>query len=231
MAKITIEYCSQYKSYNGKEVNAGECLAPVVFSEEMLKSDDTINHANIRTWKRFGVSFKIGFMVVKEEDFPKMLSLYYSCINDYFNEHPEHKPGRCVMDWDEYSFPILCSKDHKCQNCPHRYENRPRYRNLEDFIKFESLDTSVEDADGNESFIDIADTNSIPVEDFAILGVLFSELMEHLEKIDVRYAKVAKLKLQHCTNKEIFDAIGLKSSHGYDVLHNAEEEIRKFLQD
>ena len=81
-----------------RSLNEGECLAPVVFSDEMIKSDDTIIRENLRTWKRFGVSFKIGFMVVKEEDFPYMLSLYYSAINDYFNEHPQFKPGRCAID-------------------------------------------------------------------------------------------------------------------------------------
>ena len=34
MAKITIEYCSKYKSYNGKEVTEGTVLAPFVISDE-----------------------------------------------------------------------------------------------------------------------------------------------------------------------------------------------------
>ena len=34
MAKITIEYCSKYKSYNGEEVIEGKVLAPVMISDE-----------------------------------------------------------------------------------------------------------------------------------------------------------------------------------------------------
>ena len=33
MAKITIEYCSKYKSYNGEEVIEGKVLAPVLISD------------------------------------------------------------------------------------------------------------------------------------------------------------------------------------------------------
>ncbi|MCF0134528.1 MAG: hypothetical protein HUJ72_11735 [Blautia sp.] len=229
MAKITIEYCSQYKSYNGKEVKAGECLAPVVFSKEMIESDDTIIRDNLRTWKRFGASFTIGFMVVKEEDFPFMLSLYYSAINDYFNEHPEYKPGRCAIGWDEYGYPILCSKENRCKDCPRRSEHLPRYKSLEDFLQFQSFQEASFDEDGNEVYLDIADEKSMPVEDVAILSILFTQLFEHLEKKDHRLAVVAEYKYQNRSNEEIFAALGLKTSRGYDIIKEAEKETKKFL--
>ena len=226
---ITIEYCKKYNSYNGKEVGEGECLAPVLFSEEMITSDDSVIRENLKTWTHFGVKFKVGFMVVKTEDFPKMLALYNNCINNYFDEHPEKKRGRCVLSWDEYGYPILCSKENKCIGCPHRYEDLPRYKNLEDFLKFESLDAPIENEDGEEQFIDVPDTKSGSVEDMAMLGVLLDQLLEYLEKVDARYVKVVELRLSKHTNQEIFDAIGLKSSRGYDVLHDAEAAVRKFL--
>lgn len=230
MAKITIEYCSQYKSYNGVAVKEGECLAPVVFSEEMIKSNDTIIRENLGTWKRFGVSFKVGFMIVKEEDFPYMLSLYYSAINDYFNEHPQYKPGRCAIDWDEYGYPILCSKENRCKDCPRRNEHLPRYKSLEDFLKFESFDAPTEDEEGNATYIDIADDRTIPVEDVAILGILFTQLLDYLEKKDHRLAVAVEYKYNNRSNEEIFEALGLKTSRGYDILKKAEEETKKFLE-
>lgn len=42
MAKITIEYCSKYKSYNGEDVTEGKVLAPVMISYEEFKSNDSI---------------------------------------------------------------------------------------------------------------------------------------------------------------------------------------------
>ena len=33
MAKITIEYCSNYESYNGENVTEGKVLAPVLISD------------------------------------------------------------------------------------------------------------------------------------------------------------------------------------------------------
>lgn len=229
MAKITIEYCAQYNSYNGAIVNKGECLAPVMFSEEMIKSDNSIIRDNLRTWKRFGVSFKVGFMVVKEEDFPFMLSLYYSAINDYFNEHPEYKPGRCVIKWDEYGYPILCSKENRCKDCPKRNKHLPRYKSLEDFLMFQSFDETIEDEEGNLVGLDIVDTNAIPVEDLAFIDILFSQLIDHLEKKDHRLAIVAEYKYQNRCNDELFSALGLKTSRGYDILKEAEKETKKFL--
>ena len=200
MAKITIEYCSQYKSIR----------------------------ENLRTWKRFGVSFKVGFMVVKEEDFPYMLSLYYSAINDYFNKHPQFKPGRCAIDWDEYGYPILCNKENRCKDCPRRNEHLPRYKSLEDFLKFESFDAPTEDEEGNTTYLDIADERAIP-EDVAILGILFTQLLEYLEKKDHRLAVAVEYKYNNRSNEEIFAALGLKTSRGYDILKKAEEETKKFL--
>ena len=97
MAKITIEYCSKYKSYNGDKVTEGKVLAPAMISDEEFKSNNTIIPENLKTWKHYGVPFRVGFMVVEEADFDKMLSLYYGCINDYFDEHPKLRPGRCVL--------------------------------------------------------------------------------------------------------------------------------------
>lgn len=226
---ITIEYCKKYNSYNGKEVKDGECLAPVLFSDEMIKNDDTIIRSNLKTWTHFGVKFKVGFMVVKTEEFPNMLSLYNNCINNYFDEHPEKKRGRCAIDWDEYGYPILCSKENKCTGCPHRYEHLPRYKSLEDFLKFESFDAPIEDEEGNTEYIDIADTNAMPVEDIAILGILFTQLFEYLEEKDHRLAVAAEYKYNKRSNEELFAVLGLKPSRGYDIIKEAEKETRKFL--
>ena len=82
MAKITIEYCSSYDSYNGEKVTEGKVLAPVLISDAEFQSNSTIIPENLRTWKHYGVPFRVGFMVVDEADFNKMLSLYYSGIYD-----------------------------------------------------------------------------------------------------------------------------------------------------
>ena len=38
MAKITIEYCSKYNSYNGDKVTEGKVLAPVMISRATTRS-------------------------------------------------------------------------------------------------------------------------------------------------------------------------------------------------
>ena len=49
MAKITIEYCSSYDSYNGEEVTEGKVLAPVLISDAEFQSNNTIIPENLRT--------------------------------------------------------------------------------------------------------------------------------------------------------------------------------------
>ena len=57
MAKITIEYCSSYDSYNGEKVTEGKVLAPVLISDAEFQSNNTIIPENLRTWKHYGVPF------------------------------------------------------------------------------------------------------------------------------------------------------------------------------
>lgn len=229
MAKITIEYCNKYKSYNGENVTEGKVLAPVMISDEEFKSNDSIIPENLRTWKHYGVPFRVGFMVVDEADFNKTLSIYYGCINNYFDEHPKLRPGRCVLGWDSEGFPILCGKENRCKNCSRRVEHLPRYKNREDFITFVSLQDTHEDEDGNTVGLDIADP-SVNVEEDAILATLFTELVEYLGKISPRYAKIATLGMKDYSKEQIIAELGLKPSRGYQEINTAKELAKKFLE-
>ena len=229
MAKITIEYCSKYKSYNGDKVTEGKVLAPVMISDDEFKSNNTIIPENLKTWKHYGVPFRVGFMVVDEADFDKMLSLYYGCINDYFDEHPQLRPGRCVLGWDSEGFPILCGKGNRCKDCPRRAEHLPRYKSREDFITFVSFQDTHEDEDGNMVGIDVADPRPTPEEE-VILESLFTDLVEYLGKISPRYAKIATLGMKDYSKEQIIAELGLKPSRGYQEINTAKELAKKFLE-
>lgn len=229
MAKITIEYCSKYKSYNGEKVPEGKVLAPVMISDDEFKYNNSIIPENLRTWKHYGVPFRVGFMVVDEADFDKMLSLYYGCINDYFDEHPELRPGRCVLGWDSEGFPILCGKGNRCKDCPRLAEHLPRYKSREDFITFVSFQDTHEDEDGNMVGIDVADPRPTPEEE-VILESLFTDLVEYLGKISPRYAKIATLGMKDYSREQIIAELGLKPSRGYQEINAAKELTKKFLE-
>lgn len=229
MAKITIEYCSKYKSYNGDEVIEGKVLAPVMISDDEFKYNNTIIPENLKTWKHYGVPFRVGFMVVDEADFDKMLSLYYGCINDYFDEHPQLRPGRCVLGWDSEGFPILCGKGNRCKDCPRRAEHLPRYKSREDFITFVSFQDTHEDEDGNMVGIEVADPRPTPEEE-VILESLFTDLVEYLGKISPRYAKIATLGMKDYSKEQIIAELGLKPSRGYQEINTAKELAKKFLE-
>lgn len=229
MTKITIEYCSEYKSYNGDKVTEGKVLAPVMISDEEFKSNNTIIPENLKTWKHYGVPFRVGFMVVDETDFNKMLSLYYGCINDYFDEHPKLRPGRCVLGWDPEGFPILCGKGNRCKDCPRRAEHLPRYKSREDFITFVSFQDTHEDEVGNMVGIEVADPRPTPEEE-VILESLFTDLVEYLGKISPRYAKIATLGMNDYSKEQIIAELGLKPPRGYQEINTAKELAKKFLE-
>lgn len=229
MAKITIEYCSKYSSYDGTSVTEGKVLAPVMISDDEFKYNNSIIPENLKTWKHYGVPFRVGFMVVDEADFDKMLSLYYGCINDYFDEHPQLRPGRCVLGWDSEGFPILCGKGNRCKDCPRRAEHLPRYKSREDFITFVSFQDTHEDEDGNMIGIEVADPRPTPEEE-VILESLFTDLVEYLGKISPRYAKIATLGMKDYSKEQIIAELGLKPSRGYQEINTAKELAKKFLE-
>ena len=229
MPKITVDYCSKYSSFDGTPVTEGKVLAPVMISDEEFKSNNSIIAENLRTWKHYGVPFRVGFMVVDEADFNKMLSLYYGCINDYFDEHPELRPGRCVLGWDSEGFPILCGKGNRCKDCPRRAEHLPRYKSREDFITFVSFQDTHEDEDGNMVGIEVADPRPTPEEE-VILESLFTDLVEYLGTISPRYAKIATLGMKDYSKEQIIAELGLKPSRGYQEINTAKELAKKFLE-
>lgn len=229
MEKITMKYCSKHKSYNGEEVTEGKVLAPFMISDEEFKSNDTIIPENLKTWNHYGVPFRVGFMLVDENDFNRILSLYWDCINDYFDEHPQLRPGRCVLGWNSEGFPILCGKRNRCKDCSRRAEHLPRYKSVEDFVTFVSFQDTHEDDDGNIVEIEIADTCSSPDEE-VILKVLFMELLEYLGSISPRYAKIAILVMKNYSKKQIIAELGLKPSHGYQEINTAKELAKRFLE-
>ena len=133
------------------------------------------------------------------------------------------------MDMD--GLPILCNKhDHNCTDCPHRYEGLPRYRNLEDFIQFESFQDTKTDDDGNEVSLDVADPSQ-DTEGTALLAVLFDELMEYLQEKNPRYAEMVRLGKEGKSKAEIFAAVGLESSFGYKEWNRAKKLCEEFLAD
>ena len=229
MPKITVDYCSKYSSFDGTPVTEGKVLAPFMISDEEFKSNDSIIPENLRTWKHYGVPFRVGFMVVDEAEFDKMLSLYYGCINDYFDEHPQLRPGRCVLGWDSEGFPILCGKGNRCKDCPRRAEHLPRYKSREDFITFVSFQDTHEDEDGNMVGIEVADPHPTPEEE-VILESLFTDLVEYLGKISPRYAKIATLGMKDYSKEQIIAELGLKPSRGYQEINTAKELAKKFLE-
>lgn len=228
MAKITIEYCSKYKSYDGTTVTEGKVLAPMIIPDAEYEYNDSIIKENLKTWTHNGVKFRVGFMVVDEKDFYKMLSLYYSCVNDYFEEHPELRPGRCLLGIDKEGMPILCSKDNRCKGCPHRDEHLPRYKSLEDYIQFVSLSNIHEDEEGNEVEIEIADPSQ-STENSVLLSIMLEELITFLSKTNPRYGDMISLLIDGKEPKDIFKTVGLKSSFGYKELNRAKDLARQFL--
>lgn len=71
----------------------------------------------------------------------------------------------------------------------------------------------------------------MPVDEEAMLGMLFEELVEDLEQKDKRHAKIAMLGAEGKSKEEIFNAIHLRTSSGYTAFTAAKQAAKNFLND
>ena len=225
MAKITKEYCSQFNSYNGEPVTLGKTLAPFVVPEYLYNNDDTIIKANLRKWYQFGIVVTVGFIVVDEEDFDKMLYIFNITVNERFRE--SRYPGRCVIGTWKNGTPRLCPSTKRCTGCQRRSENLPRYKNLSDYIRKNTISCTYED-DGTATPYDVPD-NSAPVEDEAVTNLMSEGLIDHMASFDPRYAKIVSLALSGYSKEEIIKALDLLQSRGYEMIRNAKKLAKAYL--
>ena len=225
MAKITKEYCSQFNSYNGDPVTKGKVLAPFVVPDYLYENDDTIIKSNLRRWYQFGITVTVGFMVVDETDFDKLLHIFNITVNEQIQER--HNPGRCLLGVRNNGLPRLCPMTNKCTGCPNRSSNLPRYKNSSDYITRHAVTESLTE-DGAYIPFEIPDS-STSVEDEAIVSLMASQLIKYLENYSPRYASIVSLALKGLTKEEIIEALDLKPSRGYEEIRNAKNLAKMFL--
>ena len=229
MATITTEYCSKYKSYNGKSVPKGYTLAPFLVPDEMLKYDDTLIRGNLRIWKIARTKLLVGFIAIPKADFGNTLKIFYNSIRSYFKDHPELNPGRCFLGMDKHGFPIICSQKSTCKNCDKCDQNNQRYKNREDYYMKNSKHLYSNDNSLLDHDYETPDLSSPPVEDMAIFNSLVSEITDYLKNYDKRYAEIFKLAFLGHTKKEIFQILNMTESTGYRYTHDTIQLIKNYL--
>lgn len=229
MAKITIDYCSQFESYNGEPVRDGYVLAPFIITDEMYRYDNSLIKENTRIWRQFGARIRVGFLVVHKDDFDKMIYIFNSGVRAYFNDNPRLNPGRCQIGTADNGLPVLCDKKtSRCSGCIRRNDNLPRYRNREDYV----IRHSIQNTCGSDTFAeyeDIPDTSTNPVEELAITNMLISQLADYLDKFNPRYSKIVALSLRNYDVEQIGAELKLKPARVYQELKNARDLVKSFL--
>lgn len=209
------KYCKR-TSIDGKPLEKGQVLVPVWLQEgyQIPKA----NRKYLTTYHYGEFKFRIGFMPQPIENYEAYMEDFQAEINKYLSERRE---GRCVIGHKPNGEPICCPKSRMCTGCAEKH-NHERYNPLKDRYQILSLDYCYEDED-----FDYPDENAIDPEAHAIEQEEESEddkydaVIAYFEKKHPRYATIIKMKKEQVPVEQIFEAIGVGQSRGYQELENA----------
>lgn len=207
------------KPYDGRPVPEGYVLAPVWLKRSFVEDAPDILSENLTTRKYAGITFLIGYVAVPPEEYEGLKQDCDAQINAYLKKH---RAGRCIIGYKKDGTPKLCPKTNRCRGCIHKGEYE-RYNPQKDNNP-EILFTDITEEQGVEDqYPSLQDTET--EED------KLAKLLEHLKTKDPRYYDIVMLRHQDpdMSAEDIFEKLNLKSSRGYQILDDCEQECRRYF--
>lgn len=207
------------KPYDGRPVPEGYVLAPVWLKRQFVEDASYILPENLTTRKYAGITFLIGYVPVRPEEYESLKKDCDAQINEYLKTH---RAGRCVVGCRKDSSKILCPKTNRCTGCPHKGEYE-RYNPAKDDCRVISFTELTEEHGVEDKYPSLEDTETEEEK--------LKRLLEHLKNLDPRYYDIVMMRSTDpdISAEDIFDKLNLKSSRGYQVMNDCEEECRKFF--
>lgn len=208
-----------WKSYNDRPLKADEVLVPQLVDEDYARKLGA-NMANLRTWKKCGVSFIVMFVPVKKGKVKQMTSVFNAHVNELLDEKlSPNRHSRCLIpqpDGSKKVCPKKSGENHpNCEHCPHRGE-------------YERQDKSVVSLNFLADF-DYAAGSAPSASDEFLVRELLRELLSELEKRSPQLAKIVTLGYAGFEKKEILSMLGVRQSQAYNLWNEAEHFTKKFL--
>lgn len=210
---------SNWKSFDGREVQPGETLVPQLVTEE----DAALCGAkkeNLRTWTRGGVSYTVMFIPVPADQEKVSLQAFNFSLNELLDEKlGSNRHSRCLIPQEDGAMKVCPKKsgdNHaSCTQCPHKYNYEKEDRS--------TVSTSALDEYGY-------DFGSSPsAEDEAMEKILLAELIEELTVKDPRLAEIVRLGYAGYKKREILDKLGVSKSQAYNLYNLAYRFAEAFL--
>lgn len=205
------------KQYNGRPVPEGYVLAPVWLKKEFVNDSPDILAENLTTRKYAGITFLIGYVAVKSEEYENLKRDCDQQVNAYLKKY---RAGRCVIGHKADGMPILCPKSRRCTECAEKGEHE-RFNPARDGNQEVPFTDLTEEQGVEDQYPSFQDTETEAEK--------LQRLLDHLGKIDQKYCDIVTLKLAGVSMREIFSKLGLKSSRGYQVVNECEDVCRKFF--
>ena len=210
---------SKWKSYNDQPLKTDEVLIPQMVDEDYARGIGA-NMANLRTWKKCGVSFLVMFVPVKKELEKQMMSTFNARVNELLDEKiGPNRHSRCMIPQPDGSKKVCPKKqgdNHPdCEHCPHRNE-------------YERQDRSNASLNYLDEF-EYAAGSVLSASDEFMVRELLKELLEELEDRNPQLAKIVTLGYAGYEKKEVLSMLGVKQSQAYNLWNEAERLTKEFL--
>lgn len=208
-----------WRSYNDAPLQADEVLVPQLVSKEYATGLGA-NLANLRTWKKSGISYLVMFIPVPKSQEKQAWSIFNAEVNELLDEKlGPNRFSRCMVpqpDGSKKPCPKKKRNNHEsCANCPFRnvYEKEDRAT-----VSLDKL-AEMNYAAGAESHAD---------DDYKV-EMLLEDLINELEQQNPKLARIVTLGYAGYSKAEIFEMIGVQKTQGYDLFKEAERLTKEFL--
>lgn len=204
------------KAYNNQPLGNGEVLVPMMATEERIKVMD-ICTANLRTWSMGGKKYRVMFYPVLAEYKDIAMTQFNTELNEFLGER---RDARCMIPQEDGTLKVCPKKngDNRCAcvDCPHKNE-------------YSREDKTISSLDSLRDEFDYEPVSNESAEDAALLGILFSELIDELKTINIRYADIVEMLIYGYNKQDVIEKLKLNKSQGYNEIKKAEELVKKFL--
>ena len=210
---------SNWKPYNDQPLKADEVLVPQMVDEDYARGSGA-NMANLRTWKKCGISFLVMFIPVKKSQEKQAMRVFNAHVNELLDEKlGPNRHSRCLIpqpDGSKKACPKKQGGNHPdCEHCPHRNE-------------YEREDRSSVSLNYLDEF-EYAAGSAPSASDEFMVGELLRELLEELEKRNPQLAKIVTLGYAGYEKKEVLSMLGVKQAQAYNLWNEAERLTKEFL--
>lgn len=219
---------SNRRSFDGRPLLKGKVLVPFRKDTMNLPKGAYVQD-NFITMHLGGFRFELGFMPIDENHFSDYMREYWDDINA---ELDAKRSGRCILRYDDCGYPVVCSRYHKCRDCPKKGTLKRFNPNRIETISldFEYDGECFDIPDDRQPSVEAQVLSRLEPDPELTLKELETEMFAYFDQEKPRYYSIMKMRLQGLTDKQIINKLGLSTGRGYEEIQNAYNAACDYLR-